>query len=485
MPLSEPKPSLKKVIEIMDRVNPYVVFVSVIGLLLEFTQYKQYVVRFNSYIDIFFVLDFLVRLFAYPPKQYFIHGYGWVDFLAALPGFTFIFEQIPGFFKIFKILRIGRFFKIVRILRFLRIFSFLKKMKSDSPYIQERIMKIGVVIVLTMVVGIGSMDYYLDKGYVTDKQRSVKILLEQNMPLYRALDLVFPEELRGYKVGEAYFSGDHQTMQEKDFEALSNTQNDAIILYLNDSDRAIIFSQRYLNEKNNVMLSMVLSLIAMIVIVIFYIGYILAKDIKIVNLIVDSVDADDYMLLQSEGQNYQEADGSYVINPQDEELLNLLKIMNKLVADKNLTGGEIGVEAPYNFERSTRLDTDPSIPSDEISDDMLSDVDHAFKHSSAGLSYEDIIELFHRNNLELKEELRSLISHSNIGAATPIPLDTPIPSLDGSINSYEVQNILNTTNEELKKDLIGIIQKAQRDIALESVKLASKGIVNYIKKNLK
>ena len=57
-----------------------------------------------------------------------------------------------------KVVRIGRFFRIIRVLRFLRAFDFMKKMRGDSPWIQQRIMQIGVSVVLIFVGGIVLLD---------------------------------------------------------------------------------------------------------------------------------------------------------------------------------------------------------------------------------------------------------------------------------------------------------------------------------------
>ncbi|HTH13919.1 MAG TPA: ion transporter, partial [Spirochaetia bacterium] len=164
--LIKPRPGFEFPLAVADTVNPYLVLLSIVGLFLEYTPLKVWVIPVNQVIDVLFVVDFVVRLACFPTGKYFFHGYGWVDFLASLPGITLLFSYTP-MFATFKFLRIGRFFKVIRLLRFLRIFSFLKKMKDDSLWIQDKVMKIGITVVLVFVVGLFLVDT-LGLGYLTD-----------------------------------------------------------------------------------------------------------------------------------------------------------------------------------------------------------------------------------------------------------------------------------------------------------------------------
>ena len=152
-----PRKGFEFPIRILDMINPVLVLLSITGLFLEYTPIKAWVIPVNQAFDLIFVFDFLLRLVCHRPKEYFVKGYGWVDFLASIPGFTLLLQYTP-MFAIFKFVRIGRFFKIIRVLRFLRVFGFLKRMKNESPWIQDRIMKIGVSIVLVFVAGIFLME---------------------------------------------------------------------------------------------------------------------------------------------------------------------------------------------------------------------------------------------------------------------------------------------------------------------------------------
>lgn len=489
----ESSPKFRKVIKILDAINPYVVFVSIIGLIIEFTYLKNYVLFFNSIIDVFFVFDFLLRLAGYKEKkQYFFRGYGWVDLLAAIPGLTFLFEQVPGLFKIFKILRIGRFFKIVRILRFLRIFSFLKKMKGDSPFIQERIMKIGVVIVLTLVVSIGFVDLFMDKAYVRQKQSVIQNLQNNNFRVSRALKLVFPSGIICYKEGNSYRSQDdvaikpeqcdsHDTKLTKQFPDLLEVGFDGNESYVLLEDKS------YLSNKNNVMLSMILGLIALICIVIFYIGFILAKDIKIVNLIVDSIDADDYMLLINEGQNYMDDDGEFRIHKEEEEIYSLFKMVNKLIIDKNLDGGMMA----GGFGGG---EMDLGMSFRDLPDSSLEMDGGQSAYEGGGANLSDIREIIQQENAMLKEELSSLVtggsaSSGNLGFDDPLAMTDPTVGGGADFNLADIKEAIRGLNDEMKDDLLyELMQKleqSQKDVAINAIKLTSKGIVNYLNKNIK
>ena len=148
-----PRPGREAIVAFADAVNPFIVILSIVGLFLEYTPAKLWAAPVDKVLDLVFVADFLLRLACHKPLKYLAKGYGWVDLLASLPGLMLLFSWAQVF-ALFKFVRIGRFFKIIRVLRFLRVFNFLKRMKSDSPWIQDRVMQIGVVIVLCNVAGI-------------------------------------------------------------------------------------------------------------------------------------------------------------------------------------------------------------------------------------------------------------------------------------------------------------------------------------------
>ncbi|MBU0956399.1 MAG: ion transporter, partial [Spirochaetes bacterium] len=120
-----PKKGFGSLVKVLDAINPVMVLLSIIGLFMEYTGLRSYVLLPNMIISIVFAVDFLLRLIAFPAGKYFFKGYGWVDFLASLPGFMVLVANTP-ILAVFKVVRIGRFFRIIRILRFLRAFDFMK-----------------------------------------------------------------------------------------------------------------------------------------------------------------------------------------------------------------------------------------------------------------------------------------------------------------------------------------------------------------------
>jgi hypothetical protein len=245
---------------VLDAANPFLVLLSIIGLFMEYTPLRAFADIPNATISVIFVADFALRLMAYPFRDYFLKGFGWVDFLASVPGLLVLLSGTP-LLNVIKVVRIGRFFRIVRALRFLRAFDFLKRMRGDSAWIQERVMQTGVSIVLTYVAGIMVLD--------------LAILGRPG----------FPE-------GSA----------------------DAIMLILLGT------------------------LLAVLVIIIFYMGYIFAKDMSVVQLIVDSIDADDYSLLKAEAAKLKDGFGSLSVEEGESEMVSLLKMAGKVAAAMDSSG---------------------------------------------------------------------------------------------------------------------------------------------------
>ncbi|MEM7181120.1 MAG: ion transporter [Spirochaetota bacterium] len=498
----ETNSKFRSVIKILDFINPYVVTVSIIGLILEFTfMGRGFLLTFNAFIDVFFVFDFLIRLFGYKDrKKYFFDGYGWVDLLAAVPGFALLFEHVPGLFKIFKILRIGRFFKIVRILRFLRIFNFLKKMKEDSPYVQERIMKIGVVIVLTLVVCIGLVDLFMDRTYASQKRLVIENLQKNNISAARALELTFPDGIICYREGKQYYSKDNTSIQANECDShdskFSKLYPHLLEVHFDQGESFVLLEDKdYLNGKNNVMLSMIVGLISLISIVIFYIGFILAKDIKLVNLVVDSIDADDYMLLLNEGQNYMEEDGEFHHHTGDDEIHVLFKMVNKLIIEKNLDSGMLGGGGEMDLGMSFK-----DLPSDG-SMDMAGGLDSYGSEmgmpagGAGGADLGDIREIIRQENDMLKEEISAIVAGTSGGSgfnSDPLGLDSSIAEVGDSsgvdFNLSDIKESIRGLNEELKEDIlyeiVAKLEESQKQVAINSIKLTSKGIVNYLNKNI-
>ena len=336
----KPRKGFTFIVKFIDFFNPVIVLLSIAGLILEYTQYKEYVLYPNKIIDMVFVVDFLLRLISFPSGKYFFKAYGWVDFLASIPGFT-AFMQFGQYFGLFKVMRIGRFFKIIRVLRFLRIFSFLKKMKGDSAFIQERIMKIGVTVVIVFVTGLGFTDYYLTETLTAFKKDNVQNIMDLSRNKVEKL----AERTDGvvyYSDNAVLYDADGRTSQSySDYAEKLNSLNKWYI-EINFSENyadhdgnlipvegVMISADDIMLKHDNIMLILITSLIMILIILIFYIGYIFAKDMKIVQLINDSVDADDYWLLKEEAKKYSATD-ELTVEEGEDEIISLIKMAARL-----------------------------------------------------------------------------------------------------------------------------------------------------------
>lgn len=117
--------------------------------------------------DIFFVTEFLVRLFyaisGGRVKHYLIHQRGWIDFLASVPllmlnsgptGISMIlggsaFLGLGGFLNVLKVVKAVR---IARILRLLRVLKIVKQLKyADSTMAQRHVAKITTISITVFV----------------------------------------------------------------------------------------------------------------------------------------------------------------------------------------------------------------------------------------------------------------------------------------------------------------------------------------------
>lgn len=481
------RPSLAFPVHILDTLNPFIVLCSITGLVLEYTAYRDLVVQINSIFDMFFLFDFIVRLCAFPAKKYFFKKWGWVDFLASLPAFEAIGSGIPVFMRFFKILRIGRFFKIVRILRFLRIFSFMKKMKDESPYIQQRIMQIGVVIVLVMVFGIALSDIALDKLFCAQASRTITSLAAHTHSISRAVILFGDRKEAGevmipaFKIGGVFYNSREEKI-ERDAYELHKLADGSIEHALNEEVTIILNSVSYQHSKAASMLVLISSLIILMLVIIFYIGFILAKDIRLVNLIIDSIDADDYMLLLEEGKKYKDKTGNFEIDDEEEELTSMFKMVNRLILDKKIAE-EFLISDDGDVTNSYMLSEDDMHAIEELDDAELPDTalpdiqenyDSELPDLTMGLSdtQEEDIESF--TDTEKGKEL--IIEDSEELPALPHDEDT-VHTPGGDISA-----VISDANERLKNELADLIRAAQTDTAVQAVRIAAKSILEYIEK---
>lgn len=347
-----PRENFKNIIKILDIINPFLIIISIIGLFCEYTFLKQWVLTPNKIISVLFVIDFALRLISFNPMSYFLRGYGWVDFLASLPGIFFFLDNTP-LFAVFKIIKVGRFFKIIRILRFLRVFSFLKRMKSDSVWIQDRIMKIGVTIVMIFVVGI----IFIDNKVITSlTERERQIIDAQYIGTGNDINqlLEIREDIIFYTIDSViyYRNGDILDDYSVVKGLLASELNTYLVILLEEGiyspveglvlpTDGIIIPQGIIGEyQNSIMLALLTTLLIILTVIIFYMGFIFAKDMQIIQLIVDSFDAGDDLLLQQEAEKYRDENGELNINPDESELISLLKVSTKVTggADDLLLG---------------------------------------------------------------------------------------------------------------------------------------------------
>jgi hypothetical protein len=340
--LPKPRHGFVTAVRVIDAVNPFLIVLSVIGLLAEFTEFRALVFLPNQVISVLFALDFLIRLAAYPPGAYFFRNYGWVDFLASLPGFL-IFLQSTPLLGVLKTVRIGRFFRIIRILRFLRAFDFIKRMKGDSPWIQQRIMQIGVSVVLIFVAGTIVFDGVARSSFESTAAAELRKEFRLRGNDLAALLDARPEIVFYATNGILHDRGGVPVADLSRYEtALFGETNSGLEIAFSESfvspdgrvrfpaEGVLIDASGILTAYDSLMLILVSTLLLILVVLIFYCGYIFAKDMRIVQLVVDSLDADDYSLLIHETEHLIEESGEPVLAEGDDELTALLKMAGKL-----------------------------------------------------------------------------------------------------------------------------------------------------------
>lgn len=324
---------LRIIMKIVDFINPYIVLISIIGLVLEYTGAAKFspLLLFNQMVDLYFLVEFLFRLLAYKSaKTYFTKNYGWIDLLAAIPGFM-VFLGGSSILTLVKITRIGKFFKIIRILRFLRMFSFMKKMKSDSKYIQDRLMKIGVSTVLIILVGIFLIDYFnLNNMTLLEKEKIYNYISIEGKE--RFLENINEFGIIAYHTGSTYkHIQENKVIDENEYKKLIDNEDYEELTV--DNIVGIVFVidvEDARNFHNVVMIIAILMLIVLLLLQLFYVGFILAKDVRVVQLIIDSLDADDFFLIGEEKRQTEEQYGTLEIKEGEDEFISLRKVFGKL-----------------------------------------------------------------------------------------------------------------------------------------------------------
>lgn len=500
---------LKPLFNIIEKINMPIVLISIAGLILEYTplKYSQagpIIIIISKVIDVYFVFDFLVRLLCLPSGQYFFRGYGWVDLLASLPGLSIIFQANVGFLALFKVTRIGRFFKIIRVLRFLRIFSFLKKMKSDSTYIQERIMKIGVAIVLIFVAGISMTDYFSRTFLIDSYMSGLKSSYKESGLDTAAFASKLDEAVYYMDSGRLYSKDGERVDSEEEFQKYKETVGSETMWYetLSLNTQQVSLSQKFditlpaqglvlraeslISKYNIIMLISVLTLIILLVVIIFYIGFIFARDMRTVQLIIDSIDADDFMLLKEEAKRYKNDDeDEYELVEGEDEIDSLIKMVAKLVQSKEESEGVptdgYGLEMSFSSQDYNAVNQGMEMMNGGGSDDYATDgddnpdTDHVDLEvpdidDSPSMSDEEISGSSSADPEDIKEALREVLSEQSAQGA-----------------SIDEDTIINALEEALQRNGLdgSRLKQMADDSAVAAVKVATKSIVEYIKKNIK
>ncbi|MEI6875047.1 MAG: ion transporter [Spirochaetota bacterium] len=335
-----PRSGFEPIVKIIDSVNPILVVLSIAGLFVEYSPWKSWILPFNQVIDVIFVIDFMIRLVCHRPLRYLVHGYGWVDFLASLPGFMLLVAYTP-LFAIFKFVRIGRVFRIVRVLRFLRIFGFLKRMKSDSPWIQDRVMKIGISIVLIFVAGIFALDTSLKAAFEAEAGGALQrswTASGSDLPRFLAANpgiLLYRQAGTIRQPDGGSPQGDPQALW---MATLGDDLRRVIEVPLHGGTvEAVLLGAEELGQRHDeIMLITLTTLVLILLVVIFYLGAVFARDMSGVHLIIDSIEAGDFLLLRQEAERL--GGGDLGIQPDEDELKSLVKAVARL--SDGATGGE-------------------------------------------------------------------------------------------------------------------------------------------------
>jgi len=135
---------------------------------------RRLLLYFGFLFDLFFTVEFLVRLYlAYvngEAKEYFFHGYGWIDLIASIPLLLFssgpvIYGLLAGGVPVFglgrslNLLKTVKIVRVARILRVLRMLKVVRQLKqTNSVMAQRHVGKIATSVLTTciLVFSVGS-----------------------------------------------------------------------------------------------------------------------------------------------------------------------------------------------------------------------------------------------------------------------------------------------------------------------------------------
>jgi hypothetical protein len=215
-------------------------------------------------------------------------------------------------------------------------------MRADSVWVQDRIMKTGVSIVLVFMVGIVTLDLSLQAGLQTitknfylelQETSSAGTLATHSEVLYFTRGgSLFPGALAGENAGDPSLSPAQQWVEARDSVLhyymevpLSSGRFSPDGVLSLPADGLRINADDTLRTHEIVMTIVIASLLVVLLVIMFYMGAVFARDARTLQLVVDSYDAEDYFLLQEEATNRGFVDEQLLIDPSEDEMDNLLK----------------------------------------------------------------------------------------------------------------------------------------------------------------
>lgn len=335
----QPKPGYTGIVKVLDAANPFLILFATIGIFLDYSPLKSIVALPNDIIGALFAIDFIIRMFSFPAARYLVRGWGWIDFLASLPGFL-VFVQATPLVSLLRIVRVGRFFRIIRVLRFLRAFSFLKTMKSDSVWMQDRIMKIGVTVVFTSMIGIVALDLGSQNLLEKLASRPYRAAWSASSGSMQSLSGM-PEVVAVVEFGTVRATGRpglppvatpmdwvlarntlSANLLEIDLAPGSGQTVDGASLPMTG---VLLVADDMVRAHDTVMTIAIATLLAILLAIMFIVGAIFARDLQTIQLVVDSFDAGDYMLLREHATVRGFSGENALVDPDEDEMDNLLK----------------------------------------------------------------------------------------------------------------------------------------------------------------
>jgi hypothetical protein len=334
------KPGFSRLVKLLDAINPVLILAATIGIFLDYSPLKARFVLANDVVAGLFAVDFVLRLIAFPVKPYLTRGWGWIDLLASLPGFLLLLQRTP-LVALLRIVRVGRFFRIIRVLRFLRAFSFLKTMKDDSPWVQDRIMKIGVSVVFTSMLGIVALDYGARSGLEAMTARPYReawiasgssLASVEAMPgVVAVIESGTVRQITGSGFGLTATPAGWATARDDQFSGvlqidLSPGQGVTVGSAVVPITGILVDARAIGTIHDAAVIISIATLLGVLLVIMFVVGAVFARDVRTLQLVVDSFDAGDYLLLREEVKRQGFSGENAAVDPGDDEMDNLLKV---------------------------------------------------------------------------------------------------------------------------------------------------------------